>query len=278
MKRIWTKSTKKLLSNNKGLSFVELIIAITLLAIVIGPIMNSLIASARVNMDSRKLMCATDVAQGVVEGLSGKSFKGVLAAYDPSLSNLSNGTEFCRIGGTNIYNNHLIKSNGSGTASLGLSCYSETSVSNYNKITTASGTVTTQDLALDSKGAQALLSDWGRDVFSRMPAAGAPGYDASEQYLFMHGNNTGVNKDTYKDAKVILFAYTNIPWENGAYTYDVLGYIVPAVSTGTTDGSFYPYTVKVAVYEVVNGDHKCYAADGSVAEPILTINTGLRNR
>lgn len=79
MKRfiIFFKSKQK---DNRGLSLIELILAIAILAIVITPIFNSFITSARVNLNARKTLAATDVAQDVLEGFADKGFSVIVSS------------------------------------------------------------------------------------------------------------------------------------------------------------------------------------------------------
>ena len=63
--------------NHKGVTIFEVMIAIALFAIIITPVMRSFITSMRVNQKARRAMIATDVAQTIMEGISGKSYEQV---------------------------------------------------------------------------------------------------------------------------------------------------------------------------------------------------------
>ena len=76
------KLFQKIFKSNKGLSLLELVVAIAFLAIVITPVMNSFITAGRINAKSRKLMCANDCAQALMEGIADKSFYELCLAYD----------------------------------------------------------------------------------------------------------------------------------------------------------------------------------------------------
>ena len=76
--------------DNKGVSLVELVVAMALFVIVIVPICASFITSMRVNQKSRKMMAANDLAQSIIEGYSGKTYEGVkLSISNIGTANLS---------------------------------------------------------------------------------------------------------------------------------------------------------------------------------------------
>lgn len=56
---------------NKGFSLVEVMIAITILAIIVTPFLASFLRATKINAKSRKMLRATTAAENVMEGLSG---------------------------------------------------------------------------------------------------------------------------------------------------------------------------------------------------------------
>lgn len=56
---------------NKGFSLVEVMIAITILAIIVTPFLASFLRATKINAKSRKMLRATTIAENVMEGLSG---------------------------------------------------------------------------------------------------------------------------------------------------------------------------------------------------------------
>lgn len=70
---MWFINYKK--RNNRGFSLIELVLAISLFAVVVTPLMNSFITSYKINQKSRKLMAATDICQDIVEGYSEMTFE-----------------------------------------------------------------------------------------------------------------------------------------------------------------------------------------------------------
>ena len=59
--------------DNRGMTLVELLIAIVILAIITVPLLHAFVSSARINMDARKRLRLTTVAQDVMEGLRADS-------------------------------------------------------------------------------------------------------------------------------------------------------------------------------------------------------------
>lgn len=79
------RKTKQL--NNQGLTLVELLVSIAILAIVAGFILQPFITSARVNNKSRNLHRATTVAQNVMEGINLQSIEALAYQFNyPSLT------------------------------------------------------------------------------------------------------------------------------------------------------------------------------------------------
>ena len=71
-KRKMTKQTnreKSVKLNNAGLSLVELLISVTILAVIVIPLLHMFVTSSNINVKSRKTLRATTVAQDIMEGL-----------------------------------------------------------------------------------------------------------------------------------------------------------------------------------------------------------------
>lgn len=72
---------RKLKKNRrKGVTLFEVMIALALFAIIIVPVMRSFVTAMTVNKRSREVMVATDVAQIVMEGITGKTYQDVVKA------------------------------------------------------------------------------------------------------------------------------------------------------------------------------------------------------
>lgn len=244
---------KRNLSKNRGLTFVELLIAIVLLVVLLGPMMRTMIAAIKVNADSRKVLCATEVGRGVMEGLSGNSFNGVLSSYE---ADLGNGNRLAQICG-DVYNkqDNIKKTNGA--LFNNVTC-------NLVSVTTNNGTYNSKKIAEGDKTViNELLSEYGKYSIEKYGIT-------NEQMLLMHGDKEG------KDANCLFFTYTNVHWgsvsANEGFVFDVVCAMVPAANSSTD--KFYPYSLVVGVYPVEGGVHKCTNAGTT---PLLTMTGGMRN-
>lgn len=66
--------------NNKGFSLIELIVAVAIIALVVGPILHAFYTSARVNRTSKDILKATTVAQNIMEDIKGTPLSVLLGA------------------------------------------------------------------------------------------------------------------------------------------------------------------------------------------------------
>ena len=55
-------------NNNSGFSLVELLIAVTILAIIVIPLMHLFVTSTKINVKSRETLRSTTIAQDIMEG------------------------------------------------------------------------------------------------------------------------------------------------------------------------------------------------------------------
>ena len=61
--------------HNKGLTLLEVLVAVCLFAIVVAPISASLLTALKINIRSRTLQTATDVAETLMEAISEKTYE-----------------------------------------------------------------------------------------------------------------------------------------------------------------------------------------------------------
>ena len=78
MRREKQKWIKKLMNGSGGVTIFEVMIALALFAVIITPIMRSFVTAMSVNKNSRETMIATDVANSIMEGISGKTYEEVV--------------------------------------------------------------------------------------------------------------------------------------------------------------------------------------------------------
>lgn len=262
------KSNKNIISNNKGLSFIELIIAVVLLVIVLGPVMNTIIASSRVNMNSRKIMCATDAGQAIIESMSGKSYRGLLSSYKGVA--LNGGNELARFldsSGNDIYNNNVVHYY-KNTRYIGISC----SGSSLNTLDYAGTAVSTSDLAMGNidNVSYSILNTWGSSLRSESHVASGGKYLILWADCLDTKNAEGELIDL-ANARDLFFAYTDVEW-NG-YHFDIIGYVIPATTKASAE--FYPCSIRVAVYDhdvAANGTSQFMDTD----TPLLVLDSGIR--
>ena len=73
-------------SNNHGLSLVELLIAVTILAIIIVPLLHAFVSSARLNLKSQRTMKSTMIAETIMEEFKELSVEELMLLYGGSES------------------------------------------------------------------------------------------------------------------------------------------------------------------------------------------------
>lgn len=66
----------KRISNKKGFSLLEVLLAIVILGLIAAPILQIFVTSARINNNSKKIMGATDVANMTMEYITSLKFDG----------------------------------------------------------------------------------------------------------------------------------------------------------------------------------------------------------
>ena len=73
--------------NNKGMSLVELLIAVTILAIIVVPLLHSFVSSARINRKAKITQKLTTMGQDVMEGLKAYNVEDLAYEFDyPTVS------------------------------------------------------------------------------------------------------------------------------------------------------------------------------------------------
>lgn len=68
--------------NNKGLSLVELLIAVVILAVIVVPLLHAFVTSARINAKSKKELRETAAAQDIMEGLKAYSVEDLAYQFN----------------------------------------------------------------------------------------------------------------------------------------------------------------------------------------------------
>lgn len=76
MFRKTTKQTKNKL-NNRGISLVEILVAITILAVAAGALLHAFITSTKINMRAKEQQRVTTAAQSIMEGLKAYTLEDI---------------------------------------------------------------------------------------------------------------------------------------------------------------------------------------------------------
>ena len=69
---------------NKGFTLVEVLIAITILAIIVAPLLHAFVTASRTNAKAKQLMKATTLAQNVMEEMKANSLEDVARQFNSS--------------------------------------------------------------------------------------------------------------------------------------------------------------------------------------------------
>ena len=92
--------------NNSGMSLLELLVAIIILAIIVVPLLHTFVSASRVNLNARQKLKITTAAQDVMEGLKAESLEEVASeVYFPN-GTAPDGTNVNK--GFRVINNSLI--------------------------------------------------------------------------------------------------------------------------------------------------------------------------
>lgn len=95
-------------SSNAGFSLIELLIAVTILAIIVIPLLHMFVTSTRVNVKSRQMLRATTVAQDIMEGLKAYNLEEVRVQFAPP-EGVSPSTYYYPSNGFYVLNTNLIQ-------------------------------------------------------------------------------------------------------------------------------------------------------------------------
>ena len=89
----------KRLKNNQGLTLVELIVSIAILAIIVLPLLTSFVQATKTNVKAKNKQYATEAAQNIMEGLQNVSLEDVVYQFNYPAS--PNGFDLFKLGSAN---------------------------------------------------------------------------------------------------------------------------------------------------------------------------------
>lgn len=284
---------KKKRVGNKAFALVELVVAVGLFAIVVIPIMTSMVTSLRLNLKSRKQMAATEVAQNVLEGIRGKTYQQVNNSLSSVNSGLTGSSALCIIdeGSYNTSANAIQISTCSGNSLDQIAFKTPASAPEYMLI--AGTTCTTSQLVDDKTKAYAMnqvyctvakqvldpatCSNYGVNATTELGAtANDPTY--GRKALIACGGAAQVPSAANEHLGFMCF--TNV--DRARYHFDVVVQFVPMFKEGVTPAvdavsqRFYPYQVYVYVYELT--PEMVGQPNRMTGEPLCTMMTCIRNK
>ena len=260
---------KKVSNNNKGFTLVELVVAIAILAIILTPLLQSFVTSAKLNKRSREMMAATNITQSLMEGISDKTFTECLNIATTKMgSELSGKYEFSTI------NSNAFNKSENFLPATTLNAMKSCDVGNIscNKISWAENGVTYTDVS--ANGVYYSGSD--------SAACHSAMVDSHRGYLSSIGNAyKGICPDrtprityfTDKNKQMLSLFYWNI--EEGGLYYDALIIMTPAAENATD--TYYPYYVSIYVFEVQKNKQDDGTDFHKVDVPVMTYTSGIKN-
>ena len=80
MFKSFTKKLNKAFRDDSGASLLELIIAVTILAIVTAPLLNTFIVSAKLNAKAKTMSLETDAITSIYEKIKGTDASEIVSA------------------------------------------------------------------------------------------------------------------------------------------------------------------------------------------------------
>ena len=261
--------------NNRGFSLVEIIVSIAVLAIVITPLMNSFITAARVNKDARKVTCAADCAQSIMEGFADKTGTEIWSICSKG-GNLTGSKMITTMNST--YDNVTGKFDfGPYNLSANSYWFNGCPLSHLTQ-TEFSGTGWSGDTAAlaghmgEYIGFQ-MAKQFGRNMQAQFDSGTIP---EGTKALFRGGMqcqlDSGSTLKTNELGAAAFFGFSNIEWEN--YTFDAVVIFIPAAID--INDKYYTYTERIYVF-----DHEDFAdiVNGTVTGTYLsTMDSGIRNK
>lgn len=242
--------------DNKGFSLMEIVVAVALFAIIVLPVMASIVSSIRLNQKSRKLLIANDTCQTIMEGFSGMTFDQIaksVATHYGTDDVVSGANAFSSIS-ANAYNT---KDNIDKATSWPLTNIPESSISANSIKITGVGTISCNDL-ISGNNALRLNSEFATYARGKLTAT-----DQFDPKLVI----------CMDSKKTLLFlGYLNVKSEG--YYQDILIQFVPMAPK--SDSKYYAYEAMAFVYEFDPNSTKL--ADRMTGSPQITMTTGIKNR
>lgn len=236
------KLMRKILKSKNGLSLVEILIAMVVLALVAGPICKCFIMSAEINRKARKRMCANDCAQTIMEGFADKTYDEIVDTIKAlnGAGAISPQRMFSKIN-DNVYNTN--------TTLKDLPMGPNVSVNSISKnsISTSAGSFDTKNINVSEN--LVVLGKINESIDRAVKAEG----DVKGLYSF-------------KGASNIACALEYCDVQSGSYNFDVVVSFYPMAENSSD--SWYPYLIYLTVYDHGDDDNNT----------IVYLKSGTRNK
>lgn len=253
------------LKNNRGFSLVELVVAIALFAVVVTPVMNTFISSARVNQRARKIMIATDICQDIIEGYSEMTYETIAGGLNSfGTVDLGGAVRFSSVNSDkyNISANYCAIPDDS------------TIVVKPTTISISGGSAIT-NVSMISENSVTELLDGMVVQKAYLQDMAAPTRD---YYLYGWKVPVTTASGTFdEDNGLIMMVYKDIQADTG-YNFNAVVTVFPAAQTGVTLGDtaiadtyYSSYCIKVSLYDEDNYMDTRFDA----SKPIATMVGGI---
>lgn len=271
---------RRIISDKSGLTLVEILIAMTVLALVAGPICRSLMLSSDINKKARKRLCANDAAQTVMEGFTDKMYDEILESVeDMQSSSLKGQGKFTNVN-DNFYNNTIVSSN---RVYQMVNDPADTTYNpiidsvSINKIVISGNTINSADLNKTENLEKIELANryYMATAYLQMYTSGGLAGGTNIE------KNVWIIQDENKIATTLL--YTDV--ENGGYHFDMAVTFLPMAATESD--TWFPYLIYMSVYDHpvnnINHPHSVDATDASLMmagspAALQTLKSGTRNQ
>ena len=269
---------ERAVKDNKGLTLMEIVVAVALFAIIIVPVMTSFVTSMRVNQKSRKLMIASDLGQAIMEGFADKSYSEIKTQIDSIGTADVSFAPISANGVTGYYNlstngKHFTDSNMKNDAfAWNSSLYGDHKVYptvSGNKFKLSSASSCDCVMLISENSAE---YEWARSMNVAF-------FKATQIKTYASGSVAGGKTSwlyggTRDDMGFLV--YSDVP--RGGYHYAVCIQFIPMMKSANVDAThkplYYTYEVMLYIYELETGAEKASSAPDT---PILTMMTGIRN-
>lgn len=240
--------------DNKGFSLMEIVVAVALFAIVVVPVMASIVSSIRLNQRSRKLMIANDTCQTVMEGFAGMTFDQVAktVATHYGTDDVVSGANALSTISANAYNT---KANIDKATSWPITMIPESGIKPNQITVTGLGTISSNDL-ISGNNARMVNGFFANYARTKITAG-----DYTPKLV--------ICMDSHKT--LLFLGYLNVRSEG--YYQDILVQFIPMAPTA--DSKYYSYEAMAYVYEF---DQNTAVSDRMTGSPQITMTTGIKNR